>query len=148
MKILLVSDSHGNNAALDEIALKHPHMDLYLHAGDSQSTSYLITPYTSVAGNCDYYDDFPEHMLLPIPGGNLWIQHYPNIDINLLKENNIKLFLYGHTHRRDFHVLEGITFVNPGAISFERDDYPLSYAIIEIDEKDIKVNFYSLLSLM
>ena len=140
MKILLVSDSHGNNSALDQLAIKYPNMDLYLHAGDSASMSWSIQPFESVLGNCDYYDNFPKHMKLPIPGGYLWIQHYPTIDINILKENNVKLFIHGHTHKRRLEVIDGITFVNPGAISLPRDSYDLSYAIIEID-KEIKVRF-------
>lgn len=144
MKILLVSDSHGNNSALDELAIKYPKMDLYLHAGDSQAMEWSIQPFESVLGNCDYYGNYPEHMLLPIPGGYLWMQHHPTIDINKLKENNVRLFIYGHTHKRLLEKKEGILFVNPGSISFTRDGHDLSYAIIEITEKDIKVTFKEL----
>lgn len=144
MKILLVSDSHGNNAALDELAIKYPHMDLYLHAGDSASMGWSIQPFESVLGNCDYYDNFPSHMKLPIPGGFLWMQHRPQVDLKMLKENGVRLFIHGHTHKRRLETIEGITFVNPGALSFARDDYDLSYAIIEINDGNIAVNFYQM----
>ena len=144
MKILLVSDSHGNNSALDELAIKYPNMDLYLHAGDSASTSWSIQPFESVLGNCDYYDDFPRFMKLPIPGGYLYMQHHPTIDTRMLKLDHVRLFIHGHAHRRRLEAIDGITFVNPGAISFPRDGFDLSYAIIEVDEKNIKVDFYQM----
>ena len=60
MKILLVSDTHGNNVALDALVKKYPNMDLYLHCGDSESDEYSIYPFRSVKGNCDYFGDFNE----------------------------------------------------------------------------------------
>lgn len=144
MKILLVSDSHGNNMALDILYHKYPKMDLYLHAGDNEASEWSIWPFQSVKGNCDHFGDYPEHMKLPIPGGYLWMQHHPSVLIEDLKRHQVRLFIYGHTHRRDYGIREGIYFVNPGAISFARDDYYGSYAIIEINEEKIDVNFYQL----
>ena len=55
MKILLVSDSHSDYTALDQLAAKYPNMDLYLHAGDSEQDEFSIKPFISVRGNCDHY---------------------------------------------------------------------------------------------
>ena len=55
MKILLVSDSHGDDESLRKIANKHNNCDYYIHLGDSQSSPDLIRPFVSVRGNCDYY---------------------------------------------------------------------------------------------
>ena len=144
MRILLVSDSHGNNAAIERLAKLYPNVDLYLHAGDSESYEFAIEPFRSVLGNCDHFADFPEHLEIPTPYGKIWMQHRPHIEVSKLKEHGIRLFLSGHTHRRDYHVIDGITFINPGAISFPRDDYYLSYAIIEMDENRIDVTFKQL----
>ena len=147
MKILLVSDSHGNNTALDRLAIMYPNMDLYLHAGDSEATSASIYPFQSVLGNCDYYGDFPRFMELSVPGGKLYIEHRPRIyssDLARLKERGVRLYIYGHTHKRDDSEILGIRIINPGAISFARDDNYLSYAVIDIFEKEIKVEFKEL----
>ena len=144
MKILLVSDSHGNNTALDRLALLYPNMDLYLHAGDSEATSASIYPFHSVLGNCDYYGDFPMFMELPFPGGKLYMEHRPNINIAKLKDKGVTLYLYGHTHRRDDREIDGIRIINPGAISFARDDNYLSYALIEVTKEKIDVTFKTL----
>ena len=45
MKILLVSDSHSDYTALDQLAAKYPNMDLYLHAGDSEQDEFSIKPF-------------------------------------------------------------------------------------------------------
>ena len=147
MKILLVSDSHGNNTALDRLAIMYPNMDLYLHAGDSEATSASIYPFQSVLGNCDYYGDFPSFMEFSVPGGKLHMEHKPRLysmDLANLKANGVTIYIYGHTHKRDDREIEGIRVINPGAISFSRDDHYLSYAIIEINEGEIKATFKEL----
>jgi len=45
----------------------------------------------------------------------------------------------------NFFENDGIIHLNPGAISFPRDGYDLSFAIIDISQEQVKVNFYSLL---
>ena len=62
----------------------------------------------------------------------------------LLKENNIRIFAYGHTHRRKFENELGIYVVNPGAISFARDKYDYSYAIMNITTDKVEVEFHTL----
>lgn len=55
MRILLVSDTHGNNDAVALLAKKYPDMDIYLHLGDSESDEYSLMPFRSVMGNRDFY---------------------------------------------------------------------------------------------
>ena len=51
MKILLVSDSHGDYQSLDQLAKSFLAMDLYLHAGDSEQDEWSIKPFISVNDN-------------------------------------------------------------------------------------------------
>ena len=144
MKILLVSDTHGNNVTLDALVKKYPNMDLYLHCGDSESDEYSIYPFRSVKGNCDYFGDFNDYLIIPTPFGNMFVQHKPNPNPTLLKENGIRIFCYGHTHRRQFENHLGIIVINPGAISFARDKYDYSYAILNIEPDKVDVQFHTL----
>ena len=144
MKILLVSDSHGNNEALELLVKTYPNMDLYLHAGDSESDPYSIEPFRSVKGNCDYFGDFLERLVIPTPYGNMLVQHQPNPSTDVLYKKNIKIFVYGHTHVRHLYEEDGLICINPGAISFARDKYDYSYAIVTIDEKHVDVEFHTL----
>lgn len=145
MKIALCSDSHGNNAALDEIYKRFPDCDLYLHAGDGETDVSSVFPFEMVKGNRDWDMNLPEKLLFTTPYGSLLMQHTPRIAVSFLREHKINIFVHGHTHTREYLDRGGVIHINPGAISFPRDGYDLSFAIIDISQKQVKVNFYSLL---
>lgn len=48
MKILVVSDTHGEIDNLRKVLTKHPNMDLYLHAGDSELSPEELFPFITV----------------------------------------------------------------------------------------------------
>ncbi|MFA7032319.1 MAG: YfcE family phosphodiesterase [Bacilli bacterium] len=145
MKILVCSDSHGNNQALEEIVKKYPHCDLYLHAGDSESEELALFPFETVRGNCDVAFNLSERRMFATPYGKILMQHMPRIPYSLIKKYQIKIFIYGHTHRRFYEEEDGLVILNPGAISFPRDQYDLSFAILDIKESHVEVEFHSLL---
>ena len=144
MKILLVSDSHGNNEALDLLVKTYPNMDLYLHLGDSESDEYSIFPFRSVRGNCDYFGDFNDQLIISTPYGNLLAQHRPTPNSDLMRDYKVKIFAYGHTHVRKHIDQMGIITINPGAISFARDGNEGSYAILDISNDKVDVEFHDL----
>ena len=144
MKILLVSDSHSDYQALDTLAKKYPNMDLYLHAGDSEQDEFSIKPFISVRGNCDHYYDFPNFLVIPSPIGNIYVQHLPFVSKSVIEQHNAKIVIHGHTHCRRNERKNGILYINPGAISYARDKYQGSYAIIEIESNKVEVKFYTL----
>ena len=145
MKILLVSDSHSNYEALDRLFKMYPNMDLYLHAGDSEQDEFSIKPFISVRGNCDHYYDFLNFLVIPSPYGNIYVQHTPFVSKSVINEHNAKIVIHGHTHTRRNEKVNGILFINPGAISFARDKYEGSYAILNIEENKVEVKFYTLI---
>ena len=144
MKLLIVSDSHGNSAALDELLKKYPNMDLYLHAGDLECDEQSIRPFDCVKGNCDHYSRLPERRIIHTPIGYLLMQHLPYMPNDIMKEYNVKIFIHGHTHRRKFEKKDDLYIINPGAISYPRDEYDLSYAILTITSDNIDVQFFTL----
>lgn len=146
MKILLVADSHGDDESLRKIANKHNDCDRYIHLGDSQSNPDLIRPFISVKGNCDYFSsDFKKFLILFSPYGKIYCEHIPfyQTNINKLKSEGFKIYLCGHTHRRQNEIIDGIHVINPGSIKYPRDGN-LGYAIVEITEKSVKCKFYDL----
>jgi len=144
MKILVVSDSHSDYNSLDRLYNMYPNIDLYLHAGDSEQDEFSIKPFISVRGNCDHYYDFQNYFVIPSPIGNIYVQHYPQISKSVINEHNVKVVIHGHTHTRRNEWINGILYINPGAISFARDKYDGSYAILTIENNDIEVKFYTL----
>lgn len=142
MRILLVSDSHGNTEALNKLSELYPNMDLYLHCGDSESHPYSLMPFRSVKGNCDYSFDLPEELIIPTIRGNIYIRHKNNQSHRYLIDNNIKYYLYGHTHIKNVETIQDIYYINPGSISYPRD-VTASYVIMDIEQKT-KITFYDL----
>ena len=143
MKIVLVSDTHGNNEFLDWVASQHKDADYFFHCGDSQSTSSQIFPFQSVRGNCDYFSDFPDHIKIPVEDGYIWIQHHPFNETSILIKNNVKYFIHGHTHKRRDEMIDGIRFINPGAVSGARDTHELSYALLMLTKNENRLLFCS-----
>ena len=141
MNILIVSDSHGNDQKLQSLYKQYPNMDLYLHAGDSQSMSAAILPFDSIRGNCDYYD-FDAKRLIYTPRGYLLMKHFPNLSAKEMKD--IKFFIHGHTHRYKIETQGDVLIICPGSISYPRDDSLGSYAILKIEEDKVEVTIYEL----
>ena len=145
MKILLVSDSHGDYESLETLYKQYPNMDLYLHAGDSEQDEWSIKPFISVRGNCDRYYDFQNYLVIPSPYGNIYVQHTPYISKSVINEHNAKIVIHGHTHIRRNEKVNGIIFINSGALSYARDKYDGSYAILNINKNNVEVKFYTLM---
>ena len=134
MKILVVSDSHHHDEILKELVKLYPNMDLYLHAGDSESDSYSLYPFVSIRGNCDYFS-FDEKRLFKTEFGNILIKHFPYLYKN--EKDDLFIFIHGHTHHYEVHKEDNYTILNPGSIAFPRDNSHGTYAIISL-EKDKK----------
>ena len=139
MKILLTSDIHGNREIIEKLLLKHPNMDLYLDAGDSQLTPLEMSPFISVKGNCDYAIDFLANLTLSTPFGKLYIQHRPTIPYNILQDTNIKIIINGHTHIPTHRIIENTHFINPGSVTYPRSSSVGTYMILNIDSSNIEV---------
>lgn len=137
MKILVVSDAHGNSELMLKLAKEYPLMDYYLDAGDSESDGYTLFPYRSVKGNCDYYP-FDEKLLIRTSAGNIFMRHAPYIYPKEAKDCSI--FIHGHTHRYKIEKENEIITLCPGSLSRSRDNSNGSYAIITINNGEINID--------
>ena len=87
-KILVVSDSHGDDEILDKILAKFaPEMDLLIHTGDSELApdSALIDQFHIVTGNMDFETRFPKTLDLEADGDRIFVAHghYYNVNSGL-----------------------------------------------------------------
>lgn len=145
MKILIVSDSHGQTHLVDQAYKRFPNCDLYLHAGDLEDSPFAIFPFEVVRGNCDYDPNLNnERFLTSTPYGNLLMKHIPNLDKKELDKYDVKIFVYGHLHRRDFTYKDEIYYVSPGSIALERDKYENGFCLLEITPDSVKAEFYDI----
>jgi len=141
MKILIVSDTHGNNESLENLVKEYPNMDYYLHAGDSNLNQYELGSFIACKGNCDYFCDFVNIVELKTPFGKLRMQHHPISNIASLKKDDIKIFIHGHTHIKEHKEIDGIHIICPGSLILPRDGDFGSYCILEISENKVSVSF-------
>ena len=141
MKILLVSDSHGNEELLKQLVRQYPKMDYYLHAGDSGLDRDSLYPFESVRGNTDYYP-FDELIRINTSMGYLLIKHKPWFTNEQIKDNHF--LINGHTHEYRIYSEGEKTFLNPGSLTLPRDGSNGTYMIIEIENDKASIIIYDI----
>lgn len=155
MKILVISDSHGNRPAIiNAVEKEHPQQVLFLGDGlrdvDVLQEKFPLLPILAVPGNCDYGSfDEPER-LIEIRGVRILMMHghTRNVKYGTLsacyaaREAGAQILLYGHTHRPSVDYDGSLYVMNPGTIG---DRARSTYGIITIDGSRVDCSTYSLL---
>ena len=130
MKILVVSDSHGSVGPMVE-AVEKESPDIIMHLGDGWRDAmrlqdrYPDIPLFQVPGNCDYSVSEPKELLLTVQEKRILLCHGHTYGVkqSLLKaaltaeEQDLDLFLFGHTHKPLVDMHGKTLFLNPGSIS-------------------------------
>ena len=150
MKVMIVSDSHSMSRDKLLAILKQQKVDYYLHCGDIYMTfdDLPLNNFYNVRGNNDNRS-IKEELTLNIDGLNFWIVHGHkyNVDFNIeglndhIKDKNIDVVCFGHTHRPTYERENNVIFVNPGSLAYPRGRYPNpTYCIFDTSNK--QVTFY------
>ena len=145
MKIVIVSDSHGEINLLRKIVNQHFDADVFLHLGDSQLPEEYLHPFVSVKGNGDYFTTYPRYRILKTPYGNFYCEHghlRSVVSPSYVKMNQCIGYLYGHSHCRNNQIIDEIHFINPGSLTRPRDNLPGSYIVMIATEDKLEVNYY------
>ena len=155
MKILIISDTHGNLRNFERVLEHEKEVDMMLHLGDvEKDEDYLVTvmecPVYIVAGNNDFFSDLPSEIVVQIGKYRVFMTHghgyYVSAHTKRLKEaarsRQADIVVYGHTHRPDIDATEDVIAVNPGSLSYPRQEGRRgTYIIMEINENnDVKFN--------
>ena len=143
MRILVLSDSHGD---VDNMvrAVEQTNPELIFHLGDGwrdvEELRMLCPriPIEQVPGNCDFRPNEPlERLLFPADRRVLLCHgHTYGVTSSLLtagfaaEEQQLDLFLFGHTHRPMVDKRGRTTFLNPGSIG---DRLQPTYGVITIE---------------
>ena len=149
MKILVLSDSHGNIPnMIRAVNTEAPRM--IFHLGDcwrdAERLSDLIPdiPLCQVPGNSDYRSADPVEQLLCLEGKRILLCHGHTYGVkqSLLpaayaaEEKDLDLFLFGHTHRPLVDRRGKTWFLNPGSIG---DSFLPAYGIITLTAERMDV---------
>ncbi len=145
MRLIVLSDTHGNLAVIERIISQNPISDHFLFLGDGvdefevERMKYPNKHFYSVLGNCDK-GGAPEEKVVDIFNTRIYMAHghllgvRESLDTFLEKAKAAKadIALFGHTHIRYAKRENGIFVLNPGSASQPEDDLPPSYAFIDI----------------
>ena len=149
MKVLIVSDTHRkNDTYLNLLELHKP--DMVIHCGDAEGAEYLLTeaadcPVHIVLGNNDFFSSLPRELEIEVAGRKIWITHGHNYYVSMGNETikreaaarGMDIVCYGHTHRPVIDWDDEVIALNPGSLSYPRqENRRASYIIMEIDSKD------------
>lgn len=158
MRILIVSDTHRHDQNLKEVLLRAGPIDRLIHLGDAEGSEDYIRqiancPVNIVRGNNDFYCDLPREEEFTLGRYKVLITHghYYYVSLNMqeimrqAKARNMDIVMFGHTHRPLIKLEDGIAFLNPGSISYPRQEgRKPSFIIMEIDkqgEAHYSINF-------
>jgi putative phosphoesterase len=146
MKVLIVSDTHRRNENYFKILEMHK-PDMVIHCGDVEGSEYALTeaadcPVHIVLGNNDFFSDLPRELELQVGSHKVWVTHGHNYYVSMGNEHikreaiarGMDIVLYGHTHKPVVDMSGGVIAVNPGSLSYPRQEgHEPTYVIMETD---------------
>lgn len=145
MRILVLSDSHGQAKTMQKAIEAQPTAEAVIFLGDGYRDFEYCKKIIgdrriyAVKGNNDFYCEYPLRQIINEGGENIYISHghyeYVKSTLSSLltkaKESNCKIALYGHTHTQKTDYYGGIHLFCPGAL------YKNEYGVIDITDKGI-----------
>ncbi len=154
MKILVVSDTHGDFYNLKKAVEACRDAEVIIHCGDSRDELEFIKmtntdkAFYCVKGNCDLGSTLPGEEEIVIEGKKIFITHGHNYNVKMslypltcaARERNADLVVYGHTHTALADYDDGLHILNPGSLN----GYGGSYAVVDISQQGIVTNIVKL----
>jgi len=155
MRILVISDSHGNTPLALQACDMAGDIDALFHLGDGAEDAEILAhaldvKVVQVAGNCDHGSASPRELLVECEGMKLLLMHGDACGVKSgmgmlekrAREAGVDAVLFGHTHRATVTTLSGILAVNPGTLM--RSAQQKSFAILEITTAGISAQLYDI----
>ena len=147
MKILIVSDTHGRHGNLDEVLEREGKIDMLLHLGDVEDDEHYIGaiaeyPVHMLSGNNDFFSYLPGEKEIKIGKYRVFMTHghghYVSTNTKRLREaakaRGVDIVMFGHTHKPYIDVEGDLKVINPGSLSYPRQEgRRASYVIMEIN---------------
>lgn len=149
MKVLIISDTHKKHANLEVVLDRESPIDLLIHLGDAEGYEDLIEalagcPLEIVSGNSDFFSKLPHEKELKVGKYHILITHghyyYVNSGIlDIEKEaagRGMDIVMFGHTHCPIIDYSKDVIALNPGSLSYPRQENKrASYIVMDIDKK-------------
>ena len=153
MKILIASDTHRRDGNLQAVIEKEKPFDMFLHLGDAEGSEDIINTWCKeqnelcqvhmVLGNNDFFSAVPRDKEVRIGKYKAFLTHGHFYSVSVgtsrlldeAKDRKAQIAVYGQTHRPQLAKRDDVMILNPGSLSFPRQEGRRpSYMIMELDE--------------
>ncbi|HIW74127.1 MAG TPA: metallophosphoesterase [Firmicutes bacterium] len=157
-RVLVVSDTHGDERALWQALEEQPAARLVFHLGDGAREAEAVAArcpdrrFQIVRGNNDWgsFGQFPETGLEIVAGKRIFYTHGHQYGVKMglyravcaARERQADVLLFGHTHQPLVDYEDGLHILNPGSLSYGRP----TYGLLDITEAGIVPHTVSLRS--
>ncbi|MBP5159040.1 MAG: metallophosphoesterase family protein [Lachnospiraceae bacterium] len=145
-KIVIVSDTHGRCETLERVMRIESPMDMLIHLGDVCSDEDYIEaiahcPTVMIAGNNDYLTHLPRTKALRLGNASIHMEHGHRFSMGTsqivrdAKDLGVNVMMYGHTHVPVLEKHDGIWLVNPGSLTYPRQQgMRPTYIVMTLEE--------------
>ena len=148
MRVLVISDTHSKHTNLEEVLKREPPFDLVIHLGDAEGFQQQISemvncPLEIVAGNCDFLSHLEQEKIIQVGSYQAFITHGHYYNVNAGYEDIKKeargrgcdIVMFGHTHRPIVEYGKNVITINPGSLSYPRQDGRRpSYIVMNLED--------------
>ena len=137
MKILIVSDTHRKDESLKQVIEEQAPLDMLIHLGDAEGSEMRIADWVNegcqlemVMGNNDFFSSLDREIELELKGHRIFLTHghYYNVSLGVeglyqeAIDRDCDIAMYGHTHRPFLEQRGEVTILNPGSLSYPRQE--------------------------
>lgn len=148
-RILIISDTHRQNDNFFRVLERHDPFDMVIHCGDVEGSEYTIRESLDcqvrmVAGNNDFFSELPREQEFELGRYRVWLTHGHSFYVSMGNETickeaaarDVDIVMYGHSHKPVIDITDNMIAVNPGSLTYPRQEGRRpSYIIMELDEK-------------
>ena len=147
MRILVVSDTHNRHENLDMV-IEELHPDRIFHLGDGEGCEDYVEavaecPVEIVRGNCDFASNLPAEVVMRVGAHVVMLTHGHYYQVNYgtqvlveaARDKGADVVFYGHTHVPEITWQGEVLVINPGSISYPRQEgREPSYVVVDVDK--------------
>ncbi|MCI8763868.1 MAG: metallophosphoesterase [Lachnospiraceae bacterium] len=137
MKILIVSDTHRKDDNLKKVIEEQAPLDMLIHLGDAEGSEQMIEEWVNegcrlemIMGNNDFFSALEREIELELGPHRILLTHghYYNVSLGIeglyqeAIDRDCDIAMYGHTHRPFLEQRGEVTILNPGSLSYPRQE--------------------------
>jgi uncharacterized protein len=155
MRLLLISDSHGNvNRAFSAHTCSMP-VDAVIHLGDGSADAEILRdaleiPVINVSGNCDPCSSAPRECIWECEGKKILLTHGDLYQVKSglarlrqrAREIGVDAVFFGHTHLELCEEDSELFLINPGTLANHGSHR--SYAVVTVTATGITSRHYAI----